>query len=431
MKKIFNFRNLFLLALAFSITSCEMDVPNINQPSGSEVIKTREGIISLSVGLRQYYSTNGIAAAYFSPGVTAREMKGVATFTNIIELEAGGTELPTANGNVLTLWSSMQKLMGMSETIIANAASVSTLSGGTLSGIIAHAKLYKAIALGTLVTSFEQSNINTNLNGNATFASRQEVLDEVVRLLDEAIAEVETTPVSSEFQSSVAGSHFDLLNTLYTYCARYSIMAGKYPHALTVANKVNLSAVSYFEYTAITPNPLWNTTSILKYYDVWENLGLPTGLYESADLRFDFYTKMVNGKLTLKGFADTQLGRVPVYIPDEIKLIKAEAILRTTQDLNTAKDLIDEVRTQTTGDPFGVHAGLSAYSGVVSQSDLLLEVYRQRCAELFMSGQRLEDSRRFNRPGPPTNMTERNRNFYPYPDQERNNNPNVPADPAI
>ncbi len=92
---------------------------------------------------------------------------------------------------------------------------------------------------------------------------------------------------------------------------------------------------------------------------------------------------------------------------------------------------INLVRTQTAGDPFGVNAGLPPYSGPVTQADLLLEVYKQRCAELYLSGQRLEDSRRFNRPFSPENLTERNRNFYPYPDQERVNNPNTPPDPVI
>jgi hypothetical protein len=62
---------------------------------------------------------------------------------------------------------------------------------------------------------------------------------------------------------------------------------------------------------------------------------------------------------------------------------------------------------------------------------LLLEVYKQRCAELYLSGLKWEDTRRFDRPAPPADLTERNRIFYPYPDQERLNNPNTPADPAI
>jgi starch-binding outer membrane protein, SusD/RagB family len=77
------------------------------------------------------------------------------------------------------------------------------------------------------------------------------------------------------------------------------------------------------------------------------------------------------------------------------------------------------------------------YSGPVTANDLLLEIYKQRSAELFLQGLRLEDSRRFNRPAPPVGVNpvpltfERNRNFYPYPDQERLTNPNTPQDPAI
>jgi len=47
-----------------------------------------------------------------------------------------------------------------------------------------------------------------------------------------------------------------------------------------------------------------------------------------------------------------------------------------------------------------------------------------------MTGMRFEDSRRLGRPGPSSDPFQRNRNFYPYPDQERLNNPNTPPDPA-
>ena len=70
--------------------------------------------------------------------------------------------------------------------------------------------------------------------------------------------------------------------------------------------------------------------------------------------------------------------------------------------LRTALANVNAVRTQTTGGPFGVYAALSAYSGSTAVANFLLEIYRQRSIELFLSSQRLEDSRRFGRPGPPT-----------------------------
>ena len=78
-----------------------------------------------------------------------------------------------------------------------------------------------------------------------------------------------------------------------------------------------------------------------------------------------------------------------------------------------------------------MYAALSAHSGSTAVADFLLEIYRQRSIELFLSSQWLEDSRRFGRPAPPASLAERSRNFYPYPQQERVNNTNTPADPAI
>lgn len=435
MKNIYKIKAGLLMAILLFANSCKMDTINLNAPTDADVLTTRAGIIGLSVGLRQYYSTSGIAASYFYPAVTSRELQGVATFTNVLELEAGGTAFPTANGSILTLWANMQKQMSMSEDIINNAGNISTLTGGTLSGILAHAKLYKAIALGTLATSFEKSNINTDKAGKATFLPRQAVLAEAIRLLNDAIAQLTTTPVSTDFTANVAGANFNLKNVLYAFNARYNLMAGNYAAAITNATAVDLTSKNQFGYSSVSVNPLWNTSAILKYYVPRAGFGLPSSLFEAGDQREAFYiTTTVSGATTtrtLKGFAADQLGSVPVYLPDEMKLIRAEAILRSNGPLTDAITLINEVRTQTSGDIFGVNAGLAPYSGAVTKDALLVEVYKQRCAELYLTGQRLEDSRRFERPAPPADITERNRNFYPYPDQERITNPNTPADPAI
>lgn len=432
MNKIFNPIKITLLASVLLLAgSCKLDTVSPNAPNEADVLTTREGLIGLSVGLRQFNSTSGINAAYFYPAVTTRELQGVATFTNVLELEAGGTALPTANGNLLTLWSNMQRMMDMSQDIINNAPKVSTLTGGLLSGVIANAKLFKAIALGTLATSFEQANITTSKTEKVKFLPRAQVLAEAVRLLDEAIAQTNTTPPSAEFTTLVAGSRFDLRSVLYAFSARYNLMAGNYAAALVSANLVDQTKANAYEYNAQSVNPIWNNINTLKYYIPRAGFGLPADLFEAGDQRQAFYYSTVGTTRTLTGFGITQTANIPVYLPDEIKLIKAEAILRSNGVLNDALTQINMVRTQASGDLFGVNAGLPAYSGPVTQADLLVEVYRQRCAELYLTGQRLEDSRRFGRPFSLTNFTERNRNFYPYPDQERINNPNTPADPAI
>ncbi|MFN7603034.1 MAG: RagB/SusD family nutrient uptake outer membrane protein, partial [Bacteroidota bacterium] len=124
-------------------------------------------------------------------------------------------------------------------------------------------------------------------------------------------------------------------------------------------------------------------------------------------------------------FFTSNSSQLPLYRPGEITLIKAEAYARKNDLANATTELNKILQKQAAGDAWGIAANLAAYSGPNTQTDLLLEIYRQRCIELYLTGMRLEDSRRFGRPA-----SERTREFLPYPFSERDNNPNTPADPA-
>ncbi|MFY7999486.1 MAG: RagB/SusD family nutrient uptake outer membrane protein, partial [Candidatus Kapaibacteriota bacterium] len=105
-------------------------------------------------------------------------------------------------------------------------------------------------------------------------------------------------------------------------------------------------------------------------------------------------------------------------------------------NLTAAVEDINRIRTKTRlQDPHGLGAGLPPYAGAITAEAVLTEIYAQRCVELFMTGMRMEDQRRFGRPAPPNPasfQSERNRNFYPYPSLERDNNRvNTPPDPSI
>jgi hypothetical protein len=109
-------------------------------------------------------------------------------------------------------------------------------------------------------------------------------------------------------------------------------------------------------------------------------------------------------------------------------LIKAEAYARMTPpDLANALIELNKVVTKTpASDPFGVGADLPPLVGPLTQAQILEQIYKHRSIELFMSGLRMEDMRRFGRPD-----TEKNRNFLPYPFLEKDNNPNTPDDPVF
>jgi len=87
MKNISKIKTCLLATVMLLGVSCKLDTINQNAPIESDVLTTRSGIIGLSVGLRQYYSTAGIAASYFYPAVTSRELQGTATLPTFWNLK--------------------------------------------------------------------------------------------------------------------------------------------------------------------------------------------------------------------------------------------------------------------------------------------------------------------------------------------------------
>jgi hypothetical protein len=175
-------------------------------------------------------------------------------------------------------------------------------------------------------------------------------------------------------------------------------------------------------------NPIFETaTSTNNVTAAIDNttLGLPAGLQpDPADKRLLFYTTTAyNSKIS--GFAAAAITPWPIYLPGEMTLIKAEVYARQNDLANALTELNNVVTKQPGSDPYGVGAGLPP-SAAATQGDILNEVYKNRCIELYMSGLKLEDMRRFDRPN-----SEKKRNFLPYPFLERDNNPNTPPDPTF
>ena len=131
-------------------------------------------------------------------------------------------------------------------------------------------------------------------------------------------------------------------------------------------------------------------------------------------------------------FYDDPQTPIPVYLPGEIYLNQAEAFLNLNMP-DEAVDMINQIRSKT-NDPHGINADIEPYIGPTSAEDLKAEIFTQRCIELFMTGLKLEDSRRLEQPSPLSNQhgpLDRSRDFYPFPDTERTNNSNTPENPPI
>ncbi|SMC00436.1 hypothetical protein SAMN00120144_3249 [Hymenobacter roseosalivarius DSM 11622] len=431
---------LVLGGLLLTAPACDLNLPNPNSPPESQVLTTRDGLLALSVGMRQFYGNSALEPIILSTGTTALELRGVSTFTNVLEIEAGGAALPNNNANVLALWSRLLRVAGMAEDLIANAPTVFSADPATRDAVLAHAYLFRAIALGTLAQYFEQAPLTTSPVGSpaATFVPREQLQAEAIRLLDAAQQLITATPPSANFTTQVLGTSFNLGNTINAYRVRYNLQVSNYAATLAAAALVNLSSTSTFQFNTQNPNPIFQSAVIAKNFRPREltGFGLPAALAEPNDARVRFYIAEerigTNTLPLVAGFFRAIDAPIPAYLPDEIRLSRAEALVRSGGSLTAALQDINAVRTQApAADPFGVGGNLPAYGGAVTADALLLEIYRQRSAELYMTGLRLPDSRRFGRPGPGQPNAERTRNFYPYPQQERLTNPNVPEDPAI
>ena len=443
MKHLIKYISLAVL-VGLLFTACEKDFQNINAPSDDQVFSSKDGLIGVAIGMGQHFSTSTLSPVVEIPGLTTREFGVSSTYVTPMELAMGGEALGGENAGITRLWSRLLRDKGMAESILNNVDAVE-LEPGTKSGLKAYAKFFKAMTLGYLIQNFEQAPINNSEEG-AVFSSRAEVLAECISLLTSAISDIKTDTVSDEFATKIL-TNIDLENTLNAFLARYNLFAGNYQAAIDAANNVDLTSKSEWFYDASeNKNPVFgfavDNDPDTKPQD---NFGLQGDLIpEATDGRIAFYLSSVDefalpelggqGIENALGFFSTADVKIPVYLPGEILLIKAEAYVGLG-NLTDAVANINAVRTKT-DDVFGVNAALADWTGDAGNADEIMdEIYRNRCIELFMSGMRLEDSRRIHSnfvPSAAADVTsERNRNYYPYSYEERHNNSNCPADPTI
>jgi len=441
MKKIKYICIAVLSIVAFA--ACETDFVNENRPAEDQVLTSKVGLLSISVGMTQHFATSTLSPVVEVPGLSTREFGNTLTYVTPAELVLGGTLLNGENAGLNRLWPRLLKGKGMAESILANVDNIE-MDPGTSAGLSAYAKWFKAMTLGYLVQNFEQAPINNSVDGQAVFSSRADVLAECIQLLEGAKSDLAANPASEEFLAFIP--NLDLENLINAFLARYHLFAGNYSEAIAAANNVDLEVTSEWMYDGVSnKNPIWsfavNESPDTKPQDNFGLIG--TNVPEVGDGRVAFYLASVDESETefglhnvdnALGFFSTASTSIPVFLPGEMLLIQAEAYAMTN-DLPNAVIYLDMVREKT-DDVYDVNAGLGKWTGdAANKTAIMDEIFKNRAIELFMSGMRLEDSRRIHPnltiPTGGDYIIERNRNYYPYPYDERENNSNTPADPAI
>jgi starch-binding outer membrane protein, SusD/RagB family len=415
-----------LVASALVMTAaCSLDLENPNAPTGSEVTGNADGVLSVTVGMQaqfaqtidDYMVTNSLITDEWGT-LSIALISYISLFT--------GENFDDSYLVVESPFANSYQVIRSANTVLAGADQAN-LGTATTAGVRATARLFKAMALGFLIQQYESVPVDV-VEGGGTPAPRDEVLDSVLVLLERARTDIEGVADAdlSSFASRALAAGFNLRNTIDAMLARYYLMDGQYDAAITAANRVNLSVLSVLEYPAPTRNPIENLAFQLRYVGGLQSFA---DAAEPGDQRPAYWLDLAAAPLAanppdsvikpLRRYSGAN-DPFPLYLPDEMKLIKAEAHTRL-QQFGPAATLVNEVRTQTSSAVSEPLAGLPALPATAldTEAELLAEIAKQRRFELYMQGLRWEDTRRFG----PALTTVPTFEYLPLPNTECATNP--------
>ena len=458
MKKI-----LILFILSLTLFSCKKEFEDHNKVSEDMAFNIPNAYKGIVLGMTQEFATNSLYRIVHAPGITTRELGNMSTYETESQLIEGGTELTGVNSSISGLWRNLHRNRGIAEKILTRIDQLKFASNDEQIAFEpekvaykAYANLMIAMTTGYLAEYWKQVTIKNDVEGRANFVSRTDGLSFAINKLDEAMNLITSNADAELYINTLVSNEFSIVDVINALKARYEIELGNYQEAYDAANNVNLNIRNVWSYDGGTlSNPIYKNTikpGAKKRIRPLDSLGLMVGnnLPETTDQRIPFfltYTGDHDKSCSFpvddpNGFWNADTAPIPVYLPDEMKLIKAEAKARMGGNANLAEAvaLIDEIRTQAPADDvFGVGGGLAPWTGdATNQQEVLDEIYKNYAIELFLQGLRFPTHRRFYPnylDGIDWNTVdrcglERLNNFYPYPDQERSNNPNCPPDPA-
>jgi starch-binding outer membrane protein, SusD/RagB family len=389
--------------LAGAVAACDLDLADPNTPTEDEVLGSPDAIARIGIGLQAAYSNNFAEPVYVTGMVTNEIGANASTFESFRVLDTGSGPATNDFGGSTGPWSGQFYVVRVANTLLA-AAPNSGLGPGTTSGLIALAKLYKAMALGNLIQVYERIPLETGPDIiNAEFATRQQALTTIRTLLAEAQQQITTTPVSSEFTAQILAPGFNLPNTILAMQARYALIDGDLAAADAAAAAVDLSVFSEFRFSANDANPFWNlavaggNSTSMRPKDAWRLAADPDDdrpLYWVALAEIAGFAAPLDN---FNRFSDRTHSYM-AYLPDEMRLIRAEVAARQNR-LEDALGFVNEVRTQCSTtrpelDPVPCMDELEL-SDVPTQEAMLAEILYQRGYELYLQHLRWSDLRRF------------------------------------
>jgi hypothetical protein len=414
-----------IAVFALGVAGCSLELTNPNAPTEEAVVSDLDGVLAVAVGMQGQYAQAIEDYLVVNSLVTdewGTQTRSLISYQSLLT----GQNFDDSYLVVSAPWAASYSVIKSANTVLAGADQIgpgTALRAGTVS----LARLFKAMAFGMLIQQYEQVPIVVTTEGSVP-QPRAVVMDTILTLLESARAEVAGVADAdlAGFRSRVAGTGLDLRATIDVMLARYYLMAGRYDDAITAANRVSPTVLSVLSYPAPTRNPVENLAFQLIYV---AGLNSFVTQAEAGDRRPAYWLNTTapgpsgvpDSVLRLLRKYSTPNEPFPLFLPDEMKLIKAEAYARTNR-LSEALALVNEVRTQTSSTVDEPVAGLPLVV-LLTQGEILAEIARQRRYELYEQGLRWEDTRRFGTALTTTPTFP----FLPIPQQECDVNPANPC----
>lgn len=412
-----------LIAMTVATAGCDLELINPNSPTEATVLSNQDELLGLAVGLQGQWAGSVRYFALPSALVTDEWGPRARALANDRTLFAGEPD-PTFLA-VAEPYRATFQIMRTANNLLANAPTVID-GAGLQTGVIALAKLHKAMALGQAIQIYEEMPVELATEGSPA-ESREVVLDTVIALLESARSDLQGVSDAdlAGFRSRVLDPGIDLRSSIDAMLARYYLIDGQYDAALAAAERADSENASVYTYAGNEMNPIYQYSIALDYVWPLEELALEA---EAGDQRVSFWTDPTvvdeQDAATLISPAEytDRYDVYPLYQPDEVTLIKAEVHARQG-NLVAALAEINDVRTQCdegVADPAPCLTPLTLLD-VPTQDAMLAQIAYERRYELFLTGLRWEDLRRL---GEFTGETPKV-DFLPFPLRECDTNPNL------
>lgn len=383
----------------------------INNPARSEVNTLVTGTESgLRTDLRIYHINTGMIGREMYRFLAA-EPRNTGDL-----LGKGNSELDAGSFYTTRPWAAFYTNIRNANILIQ---SVNTIQGDALSdaeknGVYGFANTIKGYQYLMALTMQNENGIRlqneTDIQQTGALLSKADALTEIATLLDDAATDLQNAGSAFSFSLSGGFSGFDtpagFLEFNRALRARVAAYQGDFDGVLAaladsfIDESADLGLGVYHVYSTATNdqlNPVFADPNAGSG-DSWVAHPSWVADAEAGDERVDEKVVLRDEEASLDGLSSeyglfvyqSQVAPFPIIRNAELLLLRAEALAQRNNagDLDAAEDDINVIRNA---------AGLSDYSGPLTQDDLINEMLRQRRYELFFEGHRWIDMRRYDR----------------------------------